>query len=181
MSGILTKTIDVMSLPPPKKEHWSRQDILILIESYRKYPCLWNVKSKLYKDRDKRAAALSSISEELKRNGVSATINEIKRKLDGIRCQYRREKNKMRKSKKSGTGTEDLYIPTLWFFDLLFFLNDAEEGRASTSTMDEISGASTSHADTASGDSTMQAAKFSDHQVISYKMLAVYILLVIDV
>ena len=40
---------------------WSKEQTMVLIELYRQYPCLWNVKSKDYKDGQKRDAELTSI------------------------------------------------------------------------------------------------------------------------
>ena len=59
--------------PPTKDEntYWSRQEILELIELYSEHECLWNVKSKKYKNRHKRAAALNDISMRISRSDSS--------------------------------------------------------------------------------------------------------------
>ena len=58
-----------------------------------------------------------------------------KKKIDGIRGQFRRElKNKIN-SKKSGAGTADLYVPKLWFFDDLSFLIEGDSITEPISTL----------------------------------------------
>ncbi|KAG7157921.1 putative Alcohol dehydrogenase transcription factor Myb/SANT-like-containing protein 12 [Homarus americanus] len=77
-----------MSSPPstcttePANLHWSKQDTVRLIDLYRHYPCLWNVKSDMYKDRDKCAAALKRIAEEIRKITASITTGDIKRKIE---------------------------------------------------------------------------------------------------
>ena len=43
----------------------------------------------------------------------------------------------MRASEISGTGEEDVYKPSLWYFDLLEFLNDQDVPRISRETMND--------------------------------------------
>ena len=87
-----------MSASTSYQEQWSRPTLVHLIELYRQHSCLWNVKLDTYKDRNKRAAALQIISEEMKKVGVSVTANETKKKIDILRGQQRREMRKKRKS-----------------------------------------------------------------------------------
>ncbi|XP_066989136.1 uncharacterized protein [Macrobrachium rosenbergii] len=118
-----------------KSFHWDRAQTLMLIELYRLNPCLWNVKSDVYKDRNKRAVAINGITADLQRIGSHVNAVEVKRKIEIIRSQYRREVRKIEKSKRSGAGA-DMYAPTLWFFDELCFLNDGDSTRESVSNMD---------------------------------------------
>ncbi|KAG7172109.1 putative Alcohol dehydrogenase transcription factor Myb/SANT-like-containing protein 2 [Homarus americanus] len=50
---------------------------MVLIELYRQHPCLWNVKVDMYRDRDKRAAALRQITEDMNRSGTTVTTSDI--------------------------------------------------------------------------------------------------------
>ncbi|KAG7176331.1 Neuronal pentraxin-2-like 7 [Homarus americanus] len=72
----------------------------------------------------------------MNRSGTTVTTSDVKRKIESLRNQHRRELRKMQKSKKSGAGTEDIYIPTLWCFDALHFLIDGDRIRQSVSNMD---------------------------------------------
>ncbi|XP_026683092.1 uncharacterized protein LOC103514268 [Diaphorina citri] len=53
-----------------------------------------------------------------------------------MRGSYRREKKKVKASKGTGSSTEGVYIPKLWYYHLLDFLADEEEVRSSISTLD---------------------------------------------
>lgn len=73
----------------------------------------------MYRDRDKRTAALTAITEDMKRSGSNVNTGEVKRKIESIRNQHRRELRKMQASKKTGAASEDIYVPTAWCFDAL--------------------------------------------------------------
>jgi hypothetical protein len=46
----------------------------------------------------------------------------VHKKINGLRTAYRRELKKITDSTKSGIGTDDIYVPSLWYFDDLDFL-----------------------------------------------------------
>ncbi|PIO26839.1 hypothetical protein AB205_0022570 [Aquarana catesbeiana] len=48
---------------------------------------------------------------------------------------YRREYNKIQYSLRSGASADDVYVPRLWYYDKLCFLDDQTEVRASLSTL----------------------------------------------
>ena len=108
----------------------------MLIQLYRQNPCLWNVKTDVYKVRNKRVAAIHKITAELQESGLSANASEVKKKIESIRCQYRGELRKLEKSKRSGAGADDIYTPTLWCFYDLCFLSDGDSMRDSVSNLD---------------------------------------------
>ncbi len=45
------------SVPEGGNFQWSRQNTAWVIDMYRQKPCLWNIKSADYKDRNKRVVA----------------------------------------------------------------------------------------------------------------------------
>jgi hypothetical protein len=49
---------------------------------------------------------------------------KVKKRITGRRTKYRRELDKIKESKKSGAGTDDIYVPTLWYFKEIDFLRD---------------------------------------------------------
>lgn len=51
------------------------------------------------------------------------------------RSDYRREIKKVLASKKSGAGVEDIYVPSVWYFEDLDFLRDHEIQMRGTSTI----------------------------------------------
>ncbi|KAK7077230.1 hypothetical protein SK128_006510 [Halocaridina rubra] len=115
---------------------WSKPLTAKFIQLYRQNPCLWNVKLESYKNRDKRIKALKAIAAEMWEHGAPVTTDDIKKKIDTIRNQYRRETRKMKVSMRSEAGSEDVYIPKLWCFNDLTFLIDSDTVRPSVSNMD---------------------------------------------
>ncbi|XP_066983785.1 protein FAM200C-like [Macrobrachium rosenbergii] len=55
-----------------------------------------------------------------------------------LRSQYRKELKLINVSKKSGAGRGEVYVPKLWCFNELRFLDDGETQRECTSTMDPL-------------------------------------------
>ena len=54
------------------------------------------------------------------------TEDDILKKLHTSRSQFRKEVKDLTKSRKSGAGTDDLYVPKLWCFTALAFLADGD-------------------------------------------------------
>ncbi|CAG9820734.1 unnamed protein product [Phaedon cochleariae] len=124
---------------------WSKEQVICLIDEYRKYPCLYAVKSKLYSNKHARQEAFEKIESALKSLRSSVTVMEIKVKLAGLRATYISEYKKHVNSLKSGQGSDDVYFPSLWYFKHLHFINDHIEVRQSIdsvnlheSTVDEV-------------------------------------------
>ncbi|KAK4882246.1 hypothetical protein RN001_005565 [Aquatica leii] len=101
---------------------WSRDEVALLIEEYKKYPCLYATKSKEYKNKHARGRALQNIEAELRLIKPDVTANDIKVKFYGIKTNFLAEHRKHAKSIHSGAGDDDIYIPTLWYFDKLRFV-----------------------------------------------------------
>lgn len=65
------------------------------------------------------------------------TEEEVKKKINILRTSFKRENNKVKKSMLSGSGTDDLYVPTLWYYKELEFLQDQMEEESGISTVTE--------------------------------------------
>ena len=87
--------------------------------------CLWDVSSKEYHLRDKRAKAYKEMEETL---GVSTA--EIKSKIVGLRAQLGREMVKVR-ARKSGMALSEVYESNWIYWDRLQFLTPVMEARKS--------------------------------------------------
>ncbi|XP_068229789.1 uncharacterized protein [Palaemon carinicauda] len=108
------------------------------IDTYRSLPAIWKVKSEEYKDKNKRNKAWEVLLNNLKEIVSNATLDDLKKKITNIRTCYRRELKKKEKSEKSGAGGDDMYEPSLWYFDLLHdFLGDQEIQIPGDSNLDE--------------------------------------------
>ncbi|KAK9881373.1 hypothetical protein WA026_016264 [Henosepilachna vigintioctopunctata] len=87
---------------------WTKCRTTKLIELFEQESVLWNVRSAHHKNSNSRVDALQRISEAL-----GSKSDEIEKKLHNIRSQYLREKTKIEKSKKSGAGASDVYVPNI--------------------------------------------------------------------
>lgn len=101
-----------------------RECIKKFIAIYKSEPSLWQAKSKVYHDRIKKAAAYERLVEILKRIEPDADRAGVVRKVNSLRSNYRKELNKVRNARQS--GTDEAYVPKLWYFKLLSFLNEQE-------------------------------------------------------
>lgn len=116
---------------------WSESDTLKFVDLYHKHDCLWNYRMEVYKNKDARENALSLIMKELEMNGL--TIADIKNKIKTIRTMYKKEHSLVQKSKKSGMGTDELYVPKLfWYKKADIFLNGVVNTRNTSSNLVSI-------------------------------------------
>ncbi|CAH2008826.1 unnamed protein product, partial [Acanthoscelides obtectus] len=101
------------------------------------FPCLWQVKSAEYSDRNKKSQAYEIMIKKYKEIDEAANKGTVTKKINSLRTVYKKERAKIMKSTKSGAGEDDIYNPTLWYFDLLDLLNDQDQIRQSTNTIDD--------------------------------------------
>ncbi|XP_047505781.1 uncharacterized protein LOC125050180 isoform X1 [Pieris napi] len=113
-----------------------REFIVECIQLYRELSSLWNVKSKEYHDRDKKKADYETLLSKYKEMFPEASKDDVKKKFNSLRTNYRKELKKHLQSMKSGSGTDDIYQPTLWYFNEMFFLQDQETASDLQSSMD---------------------------------------------
>lgn len=104
-----------------KVREWTEE----FIELYRSEPCLWRVKQKDYHDRSKKDAAYAKLILKLREMEPGANKESVVKKINNLRCTYNKELKKVTIS-KSEFGSEDVYVPKLWYFPLLTFLNDQD-------------------------------------------------------
>ncbi|XP_050499770.1 uncharacterized protein LOC114330403 isoform X2 [Diabrotica virgifera virgifera] len=97
------------------------------IATYEELPLLWNPTDPSYKNKIKRNAALTKLLSIYKNCKPGATIGDVRRKINTLRCNYRKELKKIEDSKKSGAGADDIYSPTSWVFHALKFINQLEQ------------------------------------------------------
>lgn len=113
----------------------TRDFLTEFINLYRAHPCLWKTKSKEYLDKNRKNVAYKILVEKLKSAQPEATKQIVIQKLNSLRGGFRRELKKIRDSKRSGAGADDIYIPTLWYFELMNFVIDQEVPRESVSNV----------------------------------------------
>ncbi|XP_048245437.1 uncharacterized protein LOC124146397 [Haliotis rufescens] len=99
-----------------KKFEMSRVETERFIGYYASHDCLWNVSSPFYSKREHRQAAYISIA-EMMGNGI--TVDQVPTKISTLRTYYGKELRKETLSKKSGAGTDEVYVSTWEWFQLL--------------------------------------------------------------
>ncbi|XP_050671407.1 uncharacterized protein LOC126969869 [Leptidea sinapis] len=97
------------------------------IRLWETYPELWNISSKAYRDKLKKNIALDNLLVIYKKIKPSSTREDVKKKLNSLRTNFRKELKTVFQSKASGKGTDELYVPSSWtYYELLFLKNDEQ-------------------------------------------------------
>ena len=107
------------------------------LETYQNLPTLWQSRSDDYKNTYLRTEAWETLLTKYKEFDENASMDVVKKKINSMRTSYRRELNKIRKSEKSGAGSDDIYIPSIWYFHSLDFLRDQESVVETLNTFDD--------------------------------------------
>ncbi|KAF2361363.1 MADF domain [Trinorchestia longiramus] len=107
------------------------------IEIYRENPCLWKVGSKDYADRTKKNQAYQMLVDKLREIDEYADRETAVKKINSLRSSFRKEAKKVTASLNSGSGPEDAYTPSLWYYGLLLFLYDPEMPQKFISNIEE--------------------------------------------
>ncbi|XP_072279722.1 uncharacterized protein [Pyxicephalus adspersus] len=111
------------------------------INMYRSYPCLWNIKFADYSNKQKRMKAYEQLVQLCRTVCPTANIQFVKHKIANLRTVFKNEFNKVQVSKKTASCAADVYVPRLWYFDLLKFTlgqdppEDGSAGMSDTSSM----------------------------------------------
>uniref|UniRef100_A0A182X0A5 MADF domain-containing protein n=1 Tax=Anopheles quadriannulatus TaxID=34691 RepID=A0A182X0A5_ANOQN len=103
-----------------------RQFYTEFILLYKSFPCLWDITSKAYIDRAEKQKAYDQLVQKYKEIDKNATRHTVTKKINTLRTCYRRELGKISKSIQSGASEENVYQPTLWYFDLFTFLDEGK-------------------------------------------------------
>ncbi|PIO09078.1 hypothetical protein AB205_0002470, partial [Aquarana catesbeiana] len=105
------------------------------IDKYRYMHNLWEVKNPLYRNKQARKASLEKLLQFVKMQVPNADIEFVERKIDSLGSTYRKELNKIQASMRSGAAAENVYVPSLWYYTRMRFLEDQMEVRESLSTL----------------------------------------------
>lgn len=116
----------------------SRQLWREFLNMFVSMPCLWKVKSDEYSDRDMRNKCFQQLGNMCREIEPAASKEFVQKKINSYRTTFRKEHKKVIDSKKSGTGTDDLYKPSLWYYDILLPTVDHAVPRRSRSTFGDM-------------------------------------------
>lgn len=73
----------------------ARDFVLEVIEKYKSFPCLWQIKHKDYHDRNKRNSAMNALLVLFKTKDPDANLDTVKKKLTSMRNCFKKEFNKV--------------------------------------------------------------------------------------
>lgn len=102
------------------KKFWTEFFLL-----YESQPALWNVNSQQYKNRQIKSNAYDTMVQKLREIQPDADREDVLRKINIFRTNYRRECARINLSHREGR----VYKSTLWYFDMLSFLQTPETRR----------------------------------------------------
>ncbi|KAJ8941996.1 hypothetical protein NQ314_010223 [Rhamnusium bicolor] len=102
----------------------SKEFISGLIALYRDNPCLWKTTIPEYTNKNIKNKCYKGLVDYSKQFFKEADKKFVQQKLQNLRTAFRKEFKKVEDSNRSGVGTDDLYVPKLWYYDLLLFTNN---------------------------------------------------------
>lgn len=73
---------------------WSREEVTVLMNEYRKFTNLYNIKSPNYKNRNLRRRALDSILTAFKDVKPSVTLQDLQAKFQALKQNASKERKK---------------------------------------------------------------------------------------
>lgn len=102
-----------------------RKSVIALLRAYRTLPALWNVMHEDYSNHFIKNQQYEILLNKYKETNPNAYMKELKKKINTVRTNYRRELRRLREAETDGR-TE---TSTLYYFNELTFLNSIERGR----------------------------------------------------
>ena len=99
----------------------------LFISKYEGLPILWNPTDPNYKNKTERNAALLKLLSIYQECKPGATIADVRRKINTLRCNFRKELKRIEESKRSSAEADDVYSPSSWVFHALKFINKYEQ------------------------------------------------------
>ncbi|XP_050548015.1 uncharacterized protein LOC126909621 [Daktulosphaira vitifoliae] len=121
----------------PNARECREQQLRDFVSKYKDLKCLWDIRCKDYSNRDKKKDAYSELLVVYKLIKPDASIDDVKKKINTLRSNFRKELKKIHESKRSGAGADDIYQPSSWLFEELAFLADLEKPVDSTSSIND--------------------------------------------
>lgn len=97
-----------------------REFVSKLISLYKENVILWDANNEHYTNKYRRIIALKKICDGLKKYKPNYTIEELKKKLNILRTNFNKERNKMELRKSMSPDVEP--EPILWYYNDLAFL-----------------------------------------------------------
>ncbi|GBP47116.1 hypothetical protein EVAR_96072_1 [Eumeta japonica] len=106
-----------------KDENSDKEVLNDFIVTYQSLPELWDTSNAGYLSKRKRLEALNILRFIYARIKTNASIADVRRKINTLRSNYRKEKRKILLSESSECNPEEVYKPTSWVYYALKFLD----------------------------------------------------------
>lgn len=110
-------------------EQWTREQTILLMEFLKENEFIWNFRREDHMNLPKKNRVLQEFVERIQSLRPNFTLSDLKKKIRSLRDQYNKEHIKVLNSTKSGSGTDDIYIPALWNYDELHQMFSRTEAR----------------------------------------------------
>lgn len=101
--------------------HVTREVLTEFIEIYRSHPALWKVKSKEYVNRNLKNLGYDALVQFYRKVDPNADRDLVSKKIQSMRGSFRKELKKLEQFKRSGASSDDQFVSSLWYFELLMF------------------------------------------------------------
>lgn len=111
-----------------KMSDWSKESLRDMIQAYKNQPNLYDIKHKLYYNKQARNLSMKKILEAVKKTRPETNANEITKKIQTLRTQFGQEVNKIEKSQS--LGEELIYKPKVWWFQHLEWIGNFMKTRS---------------------------------------------------
>ncbi|KAG8230157.1 hypothetical protein J437_LFUL010408 [Ladona fulva] len=105
---------------------WNKERVIGFLKVYKENPCLWKVKSKEYTNKNLKNEAYEKLIAYCKPVFPEADKGFVIKKIQSLRGSFRKELKKVQESQRSGAGADEVYVPSLWYYDFLVFTKDQE-------------------------------------------------------
>lgn len=105
-----------------KEEAKQRNAMIAVIESWKRNKCLWDPAHPKWYNIDARNKAYKSVLMVYRKLEPSASLYDVKRRLNNMKASYKKEYRKVKRI-QSTSGKVDAYVPKLWYYKYLLFLD----------------------------------------------------------
>ncbi|XP_035451634.2 uncharacterized protein LOC118277076 [Spodoptera frugiperda] len=109
------------------------------IKTYKNLPVLWDTTNNFYTNKYKRNEAVDVLVDVLKKSNPSANRYSVRKKINSLRCSFRKDLIKHLSSKRINENGEEIYEykPTNWKFYELRFLEREDDSSLTEVRMDD--------------------------------------------
>ena len=118
---------------------WEDDQLLKLLEVTRNFPPIWDIKHKEHRDKNIVDTCYLEVTEILRESVPDVNVAAVRQKIKNVSSQVQREMKRVRDSKKSGAGSEEVYKPKLWCWDEAKYLKETGDLRPTRSTLPDNS------------------------------------------